>query len=86
MGSLISICPVCRASVPLDDAAYHSCTSNAPKVAKSQSAKYNEQIDTLVDYINLKIKQRDWHAVSDAANDIRELQSKIDLLKELNRD
>lgn len=33
------------------------------------------EIETLVEYIRLKITQEDWHAVSDAANDIRELEA-----------
>jgi hypothetical protein len=41
------------------------------------------QIDKLVDYIKLKIEQKDWHGVSDAANDIRELEAKIETYKEL---
>ena len=41
------------------------------------------QIDKLVDYIKLKIEQNDWHGVSDAANDIRELEAKIETYKEL---
>lgn len=40
-----------------------------------------EEIHGLVDYIQIKIVQNDWHAVSDAANDIRELESKIQTLK-----
>ena len=41
------------------------------------------QIDQLVSYIHLKIAQSDFHGVSDAANDIRELEAQIKLLKEL---
>ena len=32
-----------------------------------------EKYDILVAYCKMKIEARDWHAVSDAANDIREL-------------
>lgn len=36
-----------------------------------------EQIKTLVSYMRTKIDQADWHAVADAAMDIRELEAKI---------
>jgi hypothetical protein len=29
----------------------------------------------MVAYLLLKVKQRDWHGVSDAANDIREMEA-----------
>jgi hypothetical protein len=40
-------------------------------------------IEELINYVHLKIKQRDWHGVSDAANDIREIEAKISVLKAL---
>jgi hypothetical protein len=33
-------------------------------------------IDVMVAYLLLKVKQRDWHGVSDAANDIREMEAR----------
>jgi hypothetical protein len=39
------------------------------------------QIEKLVEYIHLKIEQADWHGVSDAANDIRELEAQLRLYK-----
>ncbi len=42
-----------------------------------------EQIEELSDYLQLKVKQADWHGVADAAMDIRELQAQIKLLKQL---
>lgn len=30
----------------------------------------------LVAYLRMKVEQRDWHGVSDAANDLRELEAK----------
>jgi hypothetical protein len=44
---------------------------------------FKEQIEELSDYLQLKVKQADWHGVADAAMDIRELEAKINLLKEL---
>jgi hypothetical protein len=38
-------------------------------------------VEELINYIHLKIRQRDWHGVSDAANDIREIEAKISVLK-----
>lgn len=34
------------------------------------------QYKALVDYLVIKVQLRDWHGVSDAANDIRELVAK----------
>jgi hypothetical protein len=34
-------------------------------------------IDVMVAYLLLKVKQRDWHGVSDAANDIREMEARM---------
>lgn len=47
-------------------------------IAKLQSFKAR-----LVKYLKLKVEQADWHGVSDAANDIREVEAKIAVLKEL---
>lgn len=46
-------------------------------------ANYNYAIDTLVTYMRSKIAIRDWHAVADAAMDIRELEAKIEVCKAL---
>ena len=32
-------------------------------------------IDVMIEYMQLRIRQRDWHGVSDAANDIREMEA-----------
>lgn len=42
-----------------------------------------KQITSLVDYMRVKIDQGDWHAVADAAMDIRELEAKIKVYEEL---
>lgn len=34
----------------------------------------NSRIEILVKYLLMKADQGDWHAVSDAANDLRELE------------
>lgn len=44
------------------------------------------RIDNLVNYMQMKIKERDWHAVCDAANDIREMEERIKTLKEFCND
>lgn len=36
-----------------------------------------EQIKTLVEYLKLKVEQKDWHGVSDAANDLRVLEERL---------
>ena len=38
--------------------------------------------EIMIDYLLLKVQQKDWHGVSDAANDLREMQAK----KEKNND
>jgi hypothetical protein len=43
----------------------------------------NKEIDGLTDYMKLKMQQRDWHGVADAAMDIRELEAQILILKGL---
>lgn len=40
-------------------------------------------IKTLEEYLNMKVSQKDWHGVSDAANDIRVLEMKLEMLEEL---
>lgn len=30
----------------------------------------------MIAYIQLKIREKDWHAVSDAANDLREMEAR----------
>ena len=43
--------------------------------------------EVLVEYLNSCVKARDWHAVSDAANDIRCVEVELRVLKELqNKD
>ena len=37
----------------------------------------------MVDYLRLKLAQEDWHGVADAAMDIREIEAKLQLLKEM---
>lgn len=42
-----------------------------------------EERDGLIAYLQVKIKACDWHAVQDAASDIRELEAKLALLRQL---
>ncbi len=37
----------------------------------------------MVTYLLLKVNQEDWHGVADAAMDIREIEAKLVLLKQL---
>jgi len=34
-------------------------------------------IEVMIAYMQLKIRQRDWHGVADAANDIREMEARM---------
>jgi len=45
--------------------------------------EYEETIKDLTEYLIMKVRVKDWHAVADAAMDIRELEAKIKILKEL---
>jgi hypothetical protein len=42
------------------------------------------EIQSLLIYSVLKIKQRDWHGVADAMMDIRELEAKKEILNQLD--
>jgi hypothetical protein len=35
----------------------------------------------LIKYIEVKLAEEDWHGVSDACNDIREIEAKLEVLK-----
>ena len=41
-----------------------------------------EQKAALIAYLSSKLKAGDWHAVQDAASDIREIDAKLELLAE----
>jgi len=38
-------------------------------------AEYLEQRRVLIEYLLMKAQQEDWHGVSDAANDLREMDA-----------
>ena len=41
-----------------------------------------QQRKVYVDYLLMKVQQADWHGVSDAANDLRELEARFPALKD----
>jgi len=41
------------------------------------------EMDSIIGYMQKKIISRDWHAVSDAANDLRELETEKALIVEI---
>lgn len=49
----------------------------AQKVVDSRVADFQSDIEVLVAYLQMKTRHRDWHAVSDAAVDIRELEARV---------
>lgn len=53
---------------------------------ENKIASFKQQISTLVRYMESKANARDWHAVSDAANDVRELETGVQLCEELLRE
>ncbi len=53
--------------------------------ATSRKEDLVEQKAALVAYLLNKVKAGDWHAVQDAGSDIREIEAKLELLKELEQ-
>jgi hypothetical protein len=53
------------------------------KEFKIMIQELEKQIQQLIQYMNVKISQRDWHGVADAAMDIRELEAKIQVYRNL---
>lgn len=45
--------------------------------------EFMEAKEALIAYLLAKVKAGDWHAVQDAASDIRELDAKIELIAQL---
>ena len=43
----------------------------------------NNSIKEMTDYLLFKVKNKDWHAVADAAMDIREFEAKLQVIKSL---
>ena len=40
----------------------------------------------MINYLDLKVSERDWHGVADAAMDLREIDTRILLLEKLKND
>lgn len=51
---------------------------------KEAIAEMQKEIESMQAYIISKTKTRDFHAVSDAANDCREIQAKIEILQSMS--
>lgn len=45
--------------------------------------KYSDRIQALIDYLLMKVEDKDWHAVSDAANDLRVLEAEWKVLQDV---
>ena len=43
----------------------------------------HKQLDRMKSYLLLKFEVGDWHGVADAAMDIREIEAKLNILKQL---
>jgi len=50
-----------------------------------QRRQLETHVRTMVEYLRMKLEQRDWHGVADAAMDIRELEARLDSLRKLER-
>lgn len=44
--------------------------------SKPLKFKTDKDIEVMIEYLLLKVKEKDWHGVADAANDIRVMEAK----------
>lgn len=58
----------------------HTLPPRAPSHFASIKDDLIEQRGALIAYLLSKVKAADWHAVQDAASDIREINAKLDVL------
>lgn len=78
-GSFSVCCDIATPIEPLlreEALARQSLWLEAYKKSRARLTTRGEKIETLKKYLLLKVEQSDWHAVSDAANDIRVLEGK----------
>lgn len=47
--------------------------------------KLQKQRSLMIEYLDMKRKVHDWHAIMDAAADIREIEAKLALINEINK-
>ena len=62
------------------------CANDQPLNPFLWRIRMNELLDQkkgLIEYLKLKVIQEDWHAVADAAMDIREVVAKIEIFQQL---
>ena len=45
--------------------------------SKPLKFKMNKDIEVMIAYLLLKVKEKDWHGVADAANDIRVMEAEL---------
>lgn len=48
--------------------------------------KLEKRKSGMIEYMQLKIEEQDWHGVADAANDIRELEAELKVWEKFRRD
>lgn len=48
------------------------------KKSDNEFLSYEKQKQVLVEYLKMKVYREDWHGVSDAAMDIREIEKEIE--------
>lgn len=56
-----------------------------PTTRLIDKASLTKRRDGLIEYLRMKLDAGDWHAVQDAASDIREYDAQLELLEELER-
>lgn len=58
-------------------------TSPPTKIKMITIDKLNKRRESLIQYLLSKVEAQDWHACSDAANDLREIDAQLVLLEKL---
>lgn len=53
--------------------------------ARARRAKLFKERNSLIDYLQSKVEVEDWHAVSDAANDLRDVDASLTVVEEWER-
>ena len=50
---------------------------------EKKSTQLEQRVKEMISYMKTKIELKDWHAVADASMDIRELEAKIQVYREI---
>jgi hypothetical protein len=59
-----------------------SAMADAAIIPKKVIAELQKRKAGLIAYCQIKLESGDWHAVQDAASDIREIEAKLEILRD----